>query len=87
MDIRKPEEVSRRVFLAGVTGLGCVAALAGAPSWHGGFGASRQGGADWHLDDICNSYPPYAFPVVPAPFVATARSGGDGQPADHHWIP
>ena len=40
---------------------------------------------DWQLDDICNSYPPYAFRVdTGIPLHVRVSTGYDA--ADRHWV-
>ncbi|MEY4763190.1 MAG: hypothetical protein RLZZ200_3047 [Pseudomonadota bacterium] len=83
--------MDRRYFLGGVTltvsGLAAGAGLspsllaAAEASW---VCTAKDPCGDWQLDDICNSYPPYAFRVDAAPF-RNARSFVVAQSADWHW--
>ena len=89
--------VARRGFLGGLTlSFGSVAVVGVArakllsevlpPPPAAGLACSALDPCgDWQLDDICNSYPPYAFRVDP---VGASPLRRDVVPAsaDWHWI-
>jgi len=87
--------LDRRAFLGGTTltvggalvaGLVPASLLAAAPvACRVDASLYPDACGDWQLDDICNAYPPYAFPAGAAPSVSVAYAGQMAD-ADRHWI-
>jgi hypothetical protein len=92
MDSQSDFSSQRRAFLGGVAfSVGGVAMatllpcslLQAAPA--GLLCGAHDPCGDWQLDDICNSYPPYAFRIdTGVPLHVHVATGYDA--VDRHWV-